>query len=98
MVVGRDEKLFHSRCIQTLPELDLIARPGPNYYNGDVRFLCCFDCFVESRLIVAPSLAALSVVNLGIVANCGFDAVEWSHAPVLAFVNYIVAVLWMACK
>lgn len=42
------EILVSSRCVQSLPELSLVAGPGSNDYDGYVGFLCCFDCCVEA--------------------------------------------------
>jgi hypothetical protein len=40
--------VFHSRCIQALPELILIPRPSSNNDDGNVRFLSCFNGLGES--------------------------------------------------
>jgi hypothetical protein len=93
LAVRQDEKVSHLRCVQSFPKLDLVSRPGSDYYDRNIGFLCCFDCFVESRLVVAPSLTSLGVVDLGFVADCSFDTVEWSDAAVLTLVDNVVAVL-----
>ena len=81
------------RCVETGPELLLVARPGAHDYDCYVGLLGCFDCLGEAGLVVAPAFAALGVVDRCLVADGGFDAVQGGHAAVLAFVDDVVSVL-----
>lgn len=84
---------FHSRRIQALPQLILISRPSPDDNDGNIRFLGCFNGLGESRLVIAPSLASLSIVNFGVGSDRRLDAIKWSDPPVLALGNDVVSVL-----
>jgi hypothetical protein len=81
------------RSVKTLPELDLISRPGSDYNDGNVGVLGCFDGFVKTRLIVAPALTSLSVVDGCSVTNGGTDTVERGDTAELTLVDDVVSVL-----
>ncbi len=92
-IVAGTKTLFHSRCIQALPELVLISRPGSHNDDGNIGLLGCFNGRGESGLVVAPALTSLSIVDLSVRSDCRLDASKRSDATILAFVNNIVSVL-----
>lgn len=65
-IVAGTKTLFHSRCIQALPELVLISRPGSHNDDGNIGLLGCFNGRGESGLVVAPALTSLSIVDLSV--------------------------------
>lgn len=85
--------MWDSRCVQSLPQLHLISRPGANDDNGHVGFLRCLHGLGEAGLVVAPSLASLGVVDVCLLTNGGLDAVQGSDTPVLALVDHVISVL-----
>lgn len=95
-IVAATMALFYSRCIQALPELVLISRPGSHNDDGNIGLLGCLNGRGESGLIVAPALTSLSIVDLSVRSDCRLDAIKWGDATILALVNNIVSVLRQA--
>lgn len=81
---GVDVDVLACCCVEALPEFLLVAGPGSYDHDGDVGFLCCGNGIGETGFVVAPAFAALSVVDLGGVADGGFDSLEGCDAAVLA--------------
>jgi hypothetical protein len=90
---GERETGYHLRCVKSLPQFLLVSRPGSYYDDSDVRLLGCFDCFIESGLIVTPALTSLRVVDSSFVADCGLDSVKRRDAPVLALIDDVISIL-----
>lgn len=63
------------RCVEAGPKFLLVARPGAHDDDCYVGLLGCLDCLGEAGLVVAPTFAALGVVDCCLVADGGFDAV-----------------------
>lgn len=54
---------YTSSGVQASPELVLIARPGANYDDGNIRSRCSFNGCRETILVIRPSLASLTERN-----------------------------------
>lgn len=84
---------LNSRCIKSLPQLDLVSRPRSNHNDGHVGLLRGFDCLRETGLVIAPPLTPLRVVDLSIVADGVSDTIQRGDAVPLTLIDNIVTIL-----